>query len=105
MGIAHCFVVVELKAGAFRPEHAGKLNFHLAAVDDAMRHPEDRPSIGMILCREKNSLVVEYALRSADKPIGVATYALTKTLPRGIRGALPEPRDIEKALRRTRGAA
>ncbi len=94
-----CFVVVELKAGAFKPEHAGKLNFYLAAVDDQFRHPEDRPSIGIILCREKNSVVVEYSLRAMGKPIGVATYMLTKVLPREIRGALPSPGELAKALK------
>jgi predicted nuclease of restriction endonuclease-like (RecB) superfamily len=94
-----CFVVVELKAGAFKPEHAGKMNFYLEAIDDLKRHPEDRPSIGMILCRSKNSVVVEYSLRAAGKPIGVASYTLAKTLPQNLKGALPAPEELEKALR------
>jgi len=94
-----CFVVVELKAGAFKPEHAGKMNFYLEAVDDLKRHPEDRPSIGMILCRSKNRVVVEYSLRAAGKPIGVASYTLAKELPQDLRGALPAPEELEKVLR------
>ena len=94
-----CFVVVELKAGAFRPEHAGKMNFYLEAVDDLKRHPEDRPSIGMILCRSKNTVVVEYSLRAAGKPIGVASYTLAKELPDNLKGALPAPEELEKIMR------
>jgi predicted nuclease of restriction endonuclease-like (RecB) superfamily len=94
-----CYVVVELKAGAFKPEHAGKMNFYLAAVDDMMRHAEDRPSIGMILCRSKNRVVVEYSLHAAGKPIGVASYTLATELPRDLEGALPNPEELERALR------
>jgi predicted nuclease of restriction endonuclease-like (RecB) superfamily len=94
-----CFVVVELKAGSFKPEHAGKMNFYLAAVDATMRHAEDRPSIGMILCRSKNRVVVEYSLLTTGKPIGVASYTLAKELPRNLKGALPAPEELEKALR------
>lgn len=94
-----CFVVVELKAGAFRPEHAGKMNFYLAAVDDLLRQAEDRPSIGMILCRSKNRVVVEYSLHATGKPIGVASYTLQKELPSELRGALPAPEDLERVLR------
>lgn len=67
-----CLVAVDLKIGAFRPEHAGKMNFYLAALDDANRDPGDNPSIGLILCRERNRIIVEYALRSVNSPIGVA---------------------------------
>lgn len=94
-----CFVVVELKAGAFKPEHAGKMNFYLEAVDDLMRHPEDRPSIGMILCRSKNKVVAEYSLRAAGKPIGVASYTLSKELPQDLKGALPAPEELEYVLK------
>lgn len=92
-------MVLELKAGAFKPEHAGKMNFYLQAVDELKRHPEDRPSIGMILCRSKNSVVVEYSLRAAGKPIGVASYTLAKELPRDLKGALPAPDELERVLR------
>lgn len=93
-----CFVVVELKAGAFKPEHAGKMNFYLAAVDAGMRHAEDRPSIGMILCRSKNRVVVEYSLSATGKPIGVASYTLAKELPGDLKRALPAPEEIERAV-------
>lgn len=93
-----CFLVVELKAGPFRPEHAGKMNFYLTAVDEKLRHAQDGPSLGMILCRSKNKVIVEYSLRAAGKPIGVATYTLEKQLPRDLRGALPGPREIERIL-------
>ena len=96
-----CFVVVELKAGAFKPEHAGKMNFYLAAVDNLMRQEEDRPSIGMILCRSRNRVVVEYSLHATGKPIGVASYTLEKELPRELRGALPAPEELEQVLRGT----
>ena len=68
------FVVIELKVTEFEPEHLGKMNFYLSAVDEQLRHPDDRPSIGLILCPVKNSVVVEYALRDTSKPIGVAGY-------------------------------
>lgn len=94
-----CYVVLELKAGKFKPEHAGKMSFYLAAVDDKLRHPEDRPSIGIILCRSKSSVLVEYSLRATGKPIGVASYTLAKKLPQSLEGELPAPEDLEKALR------
>jgi predicted nuclease of restriction endonuclease-like (RecB) superfamily len=93
-----CYVVVELKAGAFRPEHAGKMNFYLTAVDARMRHEDDRPSIGMILCRSKNKVVVEYSLQATGKPIGVASYTLERELPKELRGALPEADELERML-------
>jgi hypothetical protein len=67
-----CFVVFELKVESFKPEFAGKMNFNLSAIDDLLRHPEDRPSIGIILCKDRNEVVVEYALRDSGKPMGVA---------------------------------
>jgi predicted nuclease of restriction endonuclease-like (RecB) superfamily len=70
----HCYIVIELKAGAFRPEHAGKMSFYLSAADDLLRRPEDGPTIGIILCRSKNKIVAEYALRDSNKPIGVSSY-------------------------------
>ena len=93
-----CFVVVELKAEAFEPEFAGKMNFYLAAVDDRMRHAEDRPSIGLILCKEHNRVIVEYALRDATRPMGVARWDLRNTLPEDLKGELPSPAQIEARL-------
>ena len=94
------FVVIELKAGAFKPEHAGKMNFYLSAVDDLLRHPDDKPTIGLLLCREKDKVVVEYALRDVMKPIGVAQWEtrLVESLPEGLRGSLPTVEEIEAEL-------
>ena len=93
-----CYVVIELKVGEFKPEYAGKMNFYLSAVDDLLRHPEDRPSIGLILCKSRNRLVAEYALRDLSKPMGVATYALTRALPKDLRSSLPTVEEIEAEL-------
>lgn len=95
-----CYVVVELKMEAFEPEHAGKMNFYLTAVDERMRHAEDRPSIGLLLCMDNDKLVVEYALRDVSKPIGVAGWRtrLVATLPKNLRGALPSVKEIEQEL-------
>ena len=76
-----CFVVLELKIEEFKPEFAGKMNFYLSAVDDQLRHETDGPSIGIILCKGKNAVVVEYALRDSAKPMGVAEYRLSPSLP------------------------
>lgn len=93
-----CFVVIELKNGPFKPEYAGKMNFYLSAVDDRFRHKDDQPSVGMILCKSKNRLIAEYALRDAHKPIGVAAYKLTKALPEKLKGTLPTIKDLEAEL-------
>ena len=94
-----CYVVIELKVDAFKPEHAGKMNFYLAAVDEEMRHPDDQPSIGLILCKEKNRIVVEYALKSSTRPVGVAEYKLTRTLPKNLKAELPTPQQIRDGLK------
>ncbi len=95
-----CYVVVDLKMEAFEPEHAGKMNFYLTAVDAQMSHPDDKPSIGLLLCKDNDKLVVEYALRDVAKPIGVAEWRtrLVATLPKRLRGALPSVKDIEREL-------
>lgn len=93
-----CYLVVELKAGGFKPEYLGKLNFYLSAVDDLLREKGDGPSIGLILCRGKNETVVEYALRDLSKPIGVSNYELLKALPENLRGSLPTIEEIEAEL-------
>ncbi|MBX3278111.1 MAG: DUF1016 family protein [Acidobacteria bacterium] len=93
-----CYVVIELKSGAFRPEHAGKMNFYLSAVDDLLRHAEDRPSIGLILCRSRKGVIVEYTLRDTAKPIGVAEFRLTERLPEELRGSLPTIEQLEAEL-------
>jgi predicted nuclease of restriction endonuclease-like (RecB) superfamily len=96
-----CFVVVDLKTTAFRPEYAGKMNFYLSAVDDLMRHPDDKPSIGIILCKSKNKVVAEYALRDLAKPVGVSSYItkLVESLPAAFRGALPSPGELAAGLK------
>jgi predicted nuclease of restriction endonuclease-like (RecB) superfamily len=90
-----CFVVIDLKMEPFKPEFAGKMNFYLSAVDDLRRHKDDQPSIGLILCKERNRLVVEYALRDTRKPIGVSAYRITERLPRRLKGNLPTVEQLE----------
>lgn len=101
-----CFVVVELKNTTFKPEYAGKLNFYLSAVDDILRHPQDNPSIGILLCKgKKKQLVVEYSLRKMHQPIGVAEYMLAKSLPDELKGALPGVEELEKEIRQRSDSA
>jgi predicted nuclease of restriction endonuclease-like (RecB) superfamily len=99
-----CFVVIDLKAKPFKPEYVGKMNFYLSAVDDLLRHPDDKPSIGLILCKTRNQIVAEYALRDLAKPVGVARYItrLVEKLPANLQGVLPAPRDIEAELGKTK---
>ncbi len=91
-------VAIELKIGRFMPEFVGKMQFYLTALDRQLRQEDENPSIGIILCKEKNRTVVEYALHDAKKPIGVATYEITRTLPEALKGQLPSPREISKLL-------
>ena len=93
-----CYVVIELKAGAFKPEHAGQLSFYLTAVDAQMKAEHDGPSIGLLLCKSKNKVVAEYALRDSSKPIGVAEYQLLEALPADLQTSLPSIEAIEQAL-------
>ena len=93
-----CYVVVELKATAFKPEHAGKLNFYLSAVDAQLKAPDDKPTIGLLLCKSKKRLVAEYALSGIEKPIGVAEYQLVRALPETLDTCLPSIEEIEAAL-------
>lgn len=93
-----CYVVVELKASAFKPEHAGKLNFYLAAVDAQIKADDDKPSIGLLLCRQQNRLVAEYSLAGIDKPIGVAEYQLLRDLPENLGRNLPSIAELEAEL-------
>jgi predicted nuclease of restriction endonuclease-like (RecB) superfamily len=95
-----CYVVIELKIGEFQPEYAGKMNFYLSAVDDLLRHKDDHPSIGIILCKAKNKMIVEYALRDTRKPIGVSAYKLTETLPKNLKGELPSIEDLELSFKK-----
>jgi predicted nuclease of restriction endonuclease-like (RecB) superfamily len=93
-----CFMVVELKAGEFRPEHTGQLNFYLSAVDAQMRAEHDAPTIGLLLCKTRNRVVAEYALRDVNKPIGVAEYELVQALPETLEGSLPSIERIEAEM-------
>lgn len=98
-----CYVVVELEAmpfqtAAFKPEHAGKLNFYLAAVDAQIKADDDKPSIGLLLCRQQNRLVAEYSLAGIDKPIGVAEYQLLRDLPENLGRNLPSIAELEAEL-------
>ena len=94
----HCYVAIELKTGPFKPEYAGKLNFYLTALDEQVKMPEDQLSIGLILCRNRNNLVAEYALRDLGKPIGIARYALADTLPEALKVSLPTVEEVEAEL-------
>ncbi|MDR2943828.1 MAG: PDDEXK nuclease domain-containing protein [Methanosarcinales archaeon] len=95
----HCYFVIELKAGMFKPEYAGKLNFYLSAVDELLKKEKDNPSIGLILCRNKNKTIAEYALKDMTKPIGVSEYKLTEYLPKEFEDTLPSIEDIEKRVK------
>jgi len=92
------FVVIDLKMFDFQPEYAGKMNFYLSAVDDLLRHPDDQPSIGIILCKSKNKVVAEYALRNVTTPIGISSFQLTEALPTDLRGNLPTIEELEATL-------
>ena len=93
-----CYVVIELKAGAFKPEYVGKLNFYLSAVDDLLRTEGDQPTIGLILCKDKDHLDVEYALRDVHKPMGVSSF-ITKDIPLDVQSQLPSVQEIEDELK------
>lgn len=93
-----CFVVIDLKAKAFEPEFVGKMNFYLAAVDDLLRHSDDQPSIGLIICKTKDQIVAEYALRNTTTPIGISEYKLSESLPADLKGSLPTIEELENEL-------
>lgn len=93
-----CYVVVELKAGKFKPEHAGQLGFYLTAVDEQVKAPEDGPTIGLLLCKSKNKVVAEYSLRDSNKPMGVSEYQLVESLPKELETSLPSIEQIEREL-------
>jgi hypothetical protein len=100
-----CFVVIDLKVQPFKPEFAGKMSFYLSAVDDLLRHPDDKPSIGLILCKTRSKIIAEYALRDLAKPVGVARYVtrLTESLPKRLRGSLPTVEQIKTELKDAKG--
>jgi len=96
-----CYVVIELKAGDFKPDYVGQLSFYLAAVDAEVKHPEDGPTIGLLLCKTKDSVVAEYALRNVAAPLGVSEYELLKDLPEPLATNLPTIEQIEAELAAT----
>ncbi|WP_264328531.1 PDDEXK nuclease domain-containing protein [Wolbachia endosymbiont (group A) of Andrena hattorfiana] len=93
-----CFIVIELKDNKFKPEYAGKMNFYLSAVDDLLKHETDQPSIGLILCKSKNDVLAKYTLKDMTKPIGLAEYRVTESLPEKIKTALPTIEELEAEL-------
>jgi predicted nuclease of restriction endonuclease-like (RecB) superfamily len=94
-----CFIVIDLKVVDFEPEFAGKLNFYLNVIDDQMKHESDNPTIGMIICKTKNTIEAEYSLKGIDKPIGISEYELLKILPEKFKGSLPSIEEIENELK------
>jgi predicted nuclease of restriction endonuclease-like (RecB) superfamily len=96
--ILRSFVICEIKATKFKPEHVGQLNFYLSAIDDKLRHKDDNPSIGLLLCKSRNKVIAEYALKSIEKPIGISEYELTKALPEKLQGIMPSIEEIEAEL-------
>ena len=94
-----CYIVIELKTGEFKPEYAGQLNFYLSAVDGMLKKDDDNSSIGLLLCKSKNALVAEYALKDMSKPIGVSEYKITNSLPEGLSRQLPSVEDIQKRIK------
>jgi len=94
-----CFVVVELKKGKFKPEYSGQVNFYCNAVDSVLAQKDDKPTIGLILCQEKNEIVAEYSLKNMSQPIGISEYQLTEVLPKEFESSLPTIEMIENELK------
>lgn len=93
-----CFVVIELKATKFKPEHTGQLGFYLAAADDLLKKEHDNPTVGILLCKSKNKIIAEYALKNVKAPIGISEYQLSKALPKELKTSLPTIEEIEAEL-------
>jgi hypothetical protein len=94
----HCFVVIDLKMTEFKPEYAGKMNFYLSAVDDLVRGPDDAPTIGMVLCKDRDRTDVEYVLRGVTQPVGISSFELSNVLPSELEGVLPTVQQLEQLL-------
>jgi YhcG PDDEXK nuclease domain len=94
-----CYVVIELKNRKFIPEDAGKLNFYLSAVDSLLKNDDDKPTIGLLLCRDKNSIEAEFSLRDMSKPIGISEFQLTEIIPDDLKSSLPTIEEIENELK------
>lgn len=93
----HCYVVVELKSVEFKPEFVSKLNFYISAVDEYVKTPEDKPTIGLLLCRDKSNKKVEFTLRGITQPMGIARYE-TEKLFADVASSLPKIEDLERIL-------
>lgn len=93
-----CFVIVDLKITDFKPEYAGKMGFYLAVADDQLRHETDQPSVGLILCKTRNSVVAEYTLRNSANPMGVSEYKVAQALPASLKASLPTIETLEREL-------
>jgi predicted nuclease of restriction endonuclease-like (RecB) superfamily len=98
----HCYFVIDLKIGAFKPEYAGKLNFYLSAVDGMLRTERDDPTIGLLLCESRKGAVVEYAFKDIQKPIGVSTYRVTRELPEPLKAEVPSIEDLQAVVEKLR---
>jgi predicted nuclease of restriction endonuclease-like (RecB) superfamily len=94
------YIVIDLKTVPFKPEFAGKMNFYLTAVDEQLRHTDDGTSVGIILCKDKDDVVVEFALRDVHKPLGVARYQMTTKLPKQLSAALPSVSELKRELKK-----
>jgi predicted nuclease of restriction endonuclease-like (RecB) superfamily len=95
------YVVIELKATSFIPEYAGKLSFYLSAANDLLKHPTDSPTIGLLICKDKNNVVADYALKDINQPIGISEYQLTKLFPQDFKSSLPTIEEIEESLKKS----
>ena len=95
-----CYIAIELKTGEFKPEYIGKLNFYLSALDKELRQSHDNPSIGIILCKSKNKVIVEYSLRDMKTPIGVSEYKIVETIPEKLKRSLPSVKELEDELKK-----
>ena len=102
--ILRCFIVIELKAGEFDAKDVGQINLYLSAVDSSLKHTDDQPTIGLLLCKSKDNFVAEYALRNINNPIGISSYTtkLVASLPKEFKGKLPSIADIEAELEKSK---
>ena len=96
--LLQCLVAVDLKRGKFKPEHLGKLNFYLNVLNDTLRLPHENPSVGIVLCREKNDTIVEYAIQRTENPMGVSTYRISTEMPERLREVLPDEDQLRRLL-------
>lgn len=96
-----CYVVIEIKAGKFKPEHLGQLSFYMTAIDAQVKAEQDTPTIGLLLCKSKNKVVAEYALRENSRPMGISEYQLIDSLPQNLQTSLPSIEELERTLTQT----